>query len=127
MCRSHLGVKGTGRAERLTAAPWKEPRGSAPWRKFRIRRAVDVAPKFFRRLRTKVRRRVHVGLATDNHTDVRMQIYSTRFAGHKSEMRACLVLFCATSNNFTGLDLNDNHVPKVNEVAQCLVPQCSLT
>lgn len=82
----NLCMKGTRRAEWLTATPWKEPRGSAPWRKFRVGRTMDVASQFLWWLWSKIRRRVNVGLATNDHTNVRMQINPARLTGHKSKM-----------------------------------------
>lgn len=82
----NLCVKRARRAERLAATPWKEPHGSAPWRKFRIGRAVDVASEFLWWLWPEVRRRINVGLSTNDHTDVRVQVNSAWLAGHESKM-----------------------------------------
>lgn len=87
----NLCVKGARRAERLAATPWKEPHGSAPWRKFRIGRTVDVAPEFLWWLWSEVRCRVDVGLPANDHTNVRVQVNSARLAGHESKTKDSIV------------------------------------
>lgn len=81
---SNFNTKRTRRALRSTTTPWKEPRGSAPWWKFWIRRTMSVTSEFLRWFRAKIWCRVDVRLTTNDHTNIRMQINSSRFAWHKS-------------------------------------------
>lgn len=48
---------------------------------------MDVASQLLRRLRPEIRRCVQVGLAANDHTDVRVQVNPAGLAGHKSATR----------------------------------------